>query len=88
MLLITIIDFDLFVTISSTLNLLMTTSYSMEIIESIAWVTLGFLPMFGSMEGAWRLGKKRGGIRREKVLPASADYYKPITKEALVDAIH
>jgi hypothetical protein len=31
----------------------------MEIIESIAWVTLGFLPMLGSMEVAWRLGKKR-----------------------------
>jgi hypothetical protein len=29
----------------------------MEIAESIAWVTLGFLPMFGSMEVAWRLGK-------------------------------
>lgn len=31
----------------------------MEIIDSIAWVTLGFLPMFGSMEVAWRLSKKR-----------------------------
>jgi hypothetical protein len=31
----------------------------MEIIESIAWITLGFLPMLGSLELAWRLGKKR-----------------------------
>jgi hypothetical protein len=31
----------------------------MEITESIAWVALGFLPVFGSMEVAWRLGKKR-----------------------------
>jgi hypothetical protein len=31
----------------------------MEIIDSIAWVTLGFLPMFGSMEVAWRLKKRR-----------------------------
>jgi hypothetical protein len=31
----------------------------MEITESIAWVALGFLPVFGSMEVAWRLGKNR-----------------------------
>jgi hypothetical protein len=31
----------------------------MEIIESIAWITLGFLPMLGSMEVAWRLSEKR-----------------------------
>jgi hypothetical protein len=30
----------------------------MEILESIAWITLGFLPVFGSMEIAWRLRKK------------------------------
>jgi hypothetical protein len=30
----------------------------MEILESVAWITLGFLPVFGSMELAWRLGKK------------------------------
>ena len=30
----------------------------MEILESIAWVTLGFVPIFGSMELAWRLRKK------------------------------
>ena len=30
----------------------------MELLESIAWITLGFLPMLGSMELAWRLGKK------------------------------
>jgi hypothetical protein len=31
----------------------------MEIIESIAWITLGLLPMLGSMELAWRLSEKR-----------------------------
>jgi hypothetical protein len=31
----------------------------MEITEAIGWVALGFLPMFGSMEVAWRLGKRR-----------------------------
>jgi len=31
----------------------------MDIIESIAWITLGFLPIFGSMEVAWRLSNKR-----------------------------
>jgi hypothetical protein len=30
----------------------------MEIIESIAWITLGFFPMLGSMELAWRLHKR------------------------------
>jgi hypothetical protein len=30
----------------------------MEILESIAWITLGFLPVFGSMELAWRLRQK------------------------------
>jgi hypothetical protein len=30
----------------------------MEILEPIAWITLGFVPVFGSMELAWRLSKK------------------------------
>jgi hypothetical protein len=30
----------------------------MEIIEIIAWITLGFVPMLGSMELAWRLHKR------------------------------
>jgi hypothetical protein len=30
----------------------------MEILESIAWITLGFAPVFGSMELAWRIHKK------------------------------
>ena len=33
--------------------------YCMEIAESISWIAVGFLPVFGSMEVAWRLGKKR-----------------------------
>jgi hypothetical protein len=31
----------------------------MEVLQSIAWITLGFLPMLGSMELAWRLYEKR-----------------------------
>ncbi len=31
----------------------------MEILESLAWIILGFLPMLGSMELAWRLSDKR-----------------------------
>jgi hypothetical protein len=32
--------------------------YYMEISESIGWIALGFLPVFGSMEiVAWRLGE-------------------------------
>jgi hypothetical protein len=34
-------------------------NYCMEIAESIGWVALGFLPVFGSMGVAWRLGKRR-----------------------------
>jgi hypothetical protein len=30
----------------------------MEVLQSVAWVTLGFLPMLGSMELAWRLYEK------------------------------
>jgi hypothetical protein len=41
----------------------------MEIAESIGWITLGFLPMFGSMEVAWRLAKRS---------------YKASTKEAIM----
>gem|GEM_PF-703493 len=37
----------------------------MEIIESIAWVTLGFLPMVGSLELAWKLSEKR---RSKKIM--------------------
>lgn len=30
----------------------------MEVLESIAWITLGFVPVFVSMELAWKLRKK------------------------------
>jgi len=56
----------------------------MEIfIESIVLVTLGFLPMLGSMEVACRLGKRRR-IRRERAFPAFADYYKLTIKEVYI----
>ena len=31
----------------------------MEIAESVGWIVLGFLPMFGSMEVAWKIGKRK-----------------------------
>jgi hypothetical protein len=37
----------------------------METLESLAWIILGFLPMLGSMELAWRLSGKR---RSKKVM--------------------
>ena len=54
-------------------------NYCMEIAESIGWVALGFLPVFGSMEVVWRLGKR--------------GFFKPSTKETImkkvsVDALH
>lgn len=54
-------------------------NYCMEIAESIGWVALGFLPVFGSMEVAWRLGKR--------------GFFKPSTKETIMkkvsaDALH
>ena len=54
-------------------------NYCMEIAESIGWIALGFLPVFGSMEiVARRLGKRIS---------------KPYSKEAImkkvsVDALH
>jgi hypothetical protein len=39
----------------------------MEIIEAIAWITLGFVPMLGSMELAWRLNiRKRSATSKFK----------------------
>ena len=38
-------------------------NYCMEITESIAWIALGFLPVFGSMELSWRLGKMRRSFK-------------------------
>jgi hypothetical protein len=49
----------------------------MEIVESIAWVTLGFLPVFVSMELAWRLGKKR----------RTRSFKKFSTKEAIIKKV-
>jgi hypothetical protein len=42
----------------------------MEISESIGWIALGFLPVFGSMELAWRLGK--------------VGFFKPSTKKETI----
>jgi hypothetical protein len=43
----------------------------MDTIEFIAWVTLGFLPMLGSLELAWRLSNKRRSkkMKTEKKVP-------------------
>jgi hypothetical protein len=31
----------------------------MEIIESVGWVALGFVPTLIAMEAAWKIGKRR-----------------------------
>ena len=31
----------------------------MEIAEYVGWIALGILPMFGSMEVAWKIGKRK-----------------------------
>ena len=54
--------------------------YCMEIAESIGWVALGFLPVFGSMEVAWRLGKRRSFKPRTNKGAI-------IKKESMVDAL-
>jgi len=51
----------------------------MEIAESIGWIALGILPMFGSMEVAWRLGKRRRSFK-----PRSKEV---ITKEVSGDVL-
>jgi hypothetical protein len=56
-------------------------NYCMEITESIAWVALGFLPVFGSMELAWRLGKKRS-------FKLSAKKGAIMKKVSMVDVLH
>jgi hypothetical protein len=56
-------------------------NYCMEITESIAWVALGFLPVFGSMEVAWRLGKKRS-------FKLSAKKRAIMKKVSMVDVLH
>ena len=53
-------------------------NYCMEIAESIGWIALGFLPVFGSMEVAWRLGKWR-------CKPSSKE---AIIKKVSVDVLH
>jgi hypothetical protein len=56
-------------------------NYCMEITESIAWVALGFLPVFGSMEVAWRLGKRRS-------FKLSAKKRAIMKKVSMVDVLH
>ena len=55
-------------------------NYCMEIAEAIGWIALGFLPMFGSMEVVWRLGKKRS-------FKASATKAAIMKKVSMVDAL-
>jgi hypothetical protein len=31
----------------------------MNIVEGIIWISIGFIPMFGGLELAWRLAAKR-----------------------------
>ncbi|HXV45086.1 MAG TPA: hypothetical protein VD736_00245 [Nitrososphaera sp.] len=31
----------------------------MEILQSIGWIVLGFMPTLAAMEAGWRIGKRR-----------------------------
>jgi hypothetical protein len=52
----------------------------MEVLQSIARITLGFLPMLGSMELAWRLYEKR---RSKKNNGKKGGWPCHVTKEVL-----
>jgi hypothetical protein len=43
----------------SRVNLATCCGYDMEMLESIGWIALGFLPTLVAMEAAWRIGKRR-----------------------------
>lgn len=43
----------------SSVNLLIYRQYCMEILESIGWIALGFVPTLAAMEAAWKVGKRR-----------------------------
>lgn len=43
----------------SSVNLSTCRQYGMEILESIGWIVLGFMPTLAAMEAAWRAGKRR-----------------------------
>jgi hypothetical protein len=49
----------------------------MEILESLAWIILGFLPMLGSMELVWRLSDRR---KSKKVMIGMAPTYDVLQK--------
>ncbi|GEM_PF-1456416 len=41
---------------------------AMEIIESIGWIALGFVPTLVAMEAAWKIGgKRRSGLMEAKI---------------------
>jgi hypothetical protein len=40
----------------------------MEILESVAWITLGFFPMLGSMELVWRISDKKKSKKAKRGL--------------------
>jgi hypothetical protein len=37
----------------------------MNIIESIVWISIGFIPMFGGLELAWRLAIKKFKVAKK-----------------------
>ena len=39
----------------------------MEILESLTWIALGFVPILVSLEMSWRMGKVIGRRRRRRM---------------------
>jgi hypothetical protein len=54
----------------------------MEILESIAWIASGFVPMLGALELAWRIDKK-GRFKKTMATIQRGHFRRPITKIAL-----
>jgi hypothetical protein len=52
----------------------------MEIIEAIAWITLGFVPMLGSMELAWRLNLRKRSVASKFKDTSLIDLNRRLTK--------
>lgn len=46
---------------------LITLMLAMELIESIGWVALGFLPTLVAMEAAWKINMRRLNLVRTKI---------------------
>ena len=66
-LLIILITRDSYTAHLSSINLSTRSQYAMELIESIGWIALGFVPTLVAMEAAWKIGKRRPAMAEAEV---------------------